>query len=67
MKYFTHYAIKKLTKHEKSSSDYGEEVEILKSLDHPNIVRYHESIEDTDHSFIVMELCSGGSLNKYRV
>jgi hypothetical protein len=30
MKDFTHYAIKKLTKHEKSSSDYREEVEILK-------------------------------------
>ena len=37
-----------------------EEVEILKDLDHPNIVRVIEVIEDERNLNIVTELCSGG-------
>eukprot|EP00587_Corethron_hystrix_P002603 CAMPEP_0113304988 /NCGR_PEP_ID=MMETSP0010_2-20120614/4780_1 /TAXON_ID=216773 ORGANISM="Corethron hystrix, Strain 308" /NCGR_SAMPLE_ID=MMETSP0010_2 /ASSEMBLY_ACC=CAM_ASM_000155 /LENGTH=591 /DNA_ID=CAMNT_0000159287 /DNA_START=256 /DNA_END=2031 /DNA_ORIENTATION=- /assembly_acc=CAM_ASM_000155 len=40
------------------------EVEILKSLDHPNIVKPIEVFESTQNRqlFVVMELCSGGDL-----
>ena len=37
-------------------------VEILKSLDHPNIVRAMETFDYHNRVFIVLELCSGGDL-----
>lgn len=39
-----------------------EEVNILKSLDHPNILRVLEFFEDADRIYIVTELCRGGEL-----
>ena len=38
------------------------EIEILRKLDHPNVVKYIETIEDYDTYYIVMELCNGGEL-----
>jgi calcium-dependent protein kinase len=38
------------------------EVNILKTLDHPNIVRIFEVIQDSKSLNIVMEYCSGGEL-----
>ena len=39
-----------------------EELEILKSLDHPNIIKFHESYIDYRYIHIVMELATGGEL-----
>ena len=41
-----------------------QEIDVQKSLDHPNIVRVYESFEDLEKGevFIIMELCTGGSL-----
>ena len=39
-----------------------DEVNILKTLDHPNIVKVFEVIQDTKYLNIVMEYCSGGEL-----
>ncbi|CAG9322022.1 unnamed protein product [Blepharisma stoltei] len=39
-----------------------QEIEILKQLDHPNIVRVYEFFEDERRLYIVMEYCSGGEL-----
>lgn len=36
------------------------EIDILKSLDHPNIVKAYEVFEKKSQIYIVMELCSGG-------
>lgn len=36
------------------------EISILKSLDHPNIIRIYEYFESLSHIHIVMEYCSGG-------
>jgi calcium-dependent protein kinase len=38
------------------------EVEILKTLDHPNILKVYEYFEDDEHYYIVMEYCEGGDI-----
>lgn len=38
------------------------EIEILKAVDHPNIVKIVEVIEDSRYIYIVQELCVGGEL-----
>ncbi|CAN0131420.1 unnamed protein product [Laminaria digitata] len=39
------------------------EIDLLRSLDHPNIVRAYESYEVGRDLHLVMELCTGGDLN----
>lgn len=39
-----------------------EEVRMLKSLDHPGIVRYHEHFVHEDSLCVVMAYCEGGDL-----
>ena len=38
------------------------EVEILKTVDHPNLPRIYEFFEDDTNFYIVLELCRGGDL-----
>jgi calcium-dependent protein kinase len=38
------------------------EIEILKSLDHPNIVKLFETFEHDNVLYMIMELCTGGEL-----
>lgn len=38
------------------------EVEILKQLDHPNIVKAIETYDYNGRLYLVLELCSGGDL-----
>lgn len=40
------------------------EITILHSLDHPNIIKYHEIFEDQRAFYISMELCKGHNLKK---
>ena len=61
-----HYAIKTLKKNllKPSSLTYiKNEVEIISSLDHPNIVRYFETYEDITQLHIVMEYVPGDNLH----
>eukprot|EP00801_Mesodinium_rubrum_P003142 Mrub_03142.p1 GENE.Mrub_03142~~Mrub_03142.p1 ORF type:complete len:488 (-),score=88.94 Mrub_03142:61-1446(-) len=39
-----------------------EEINILKDLDHPNIVKLYEYNEDKKYSYLIMELLNGGEL-----
>jgi calcium-dependent protein kinase len=58
-------AIKIIFKHDCSDSDQAnilKEVNILKQLDHPNIVKVYEYFSDEKFIFIVMELVQGGEL-----
>jgi serine/threonine protein kinase len=41
------------------------ELNILNSLEHPNIVRLLDSFETYSHMCFVMELCGGGDLASY--
>jgi len=38
------------------------EIDINKSMDHPNIARLYETFEDNQLIYIAMELCSGGEM-----
>ena len=38
------------------------EVEILRNLDHPNIVKVYEYFEDEQNYYIIMEYCEGGDV-----
>jgi len=38
------------------------EVEILKTLDHPNIIKLYEYFEDTKNVYLITEICKGGEL-----
>ena len=38
------------------------ELEILKEVDHPNIIKLYEIYEDQEYLHMVMEYCSGGEL-----
>jgi len=56
-------AVKTISKaHMKSIDEFKKEIEIMKLMDHPNIVKLYESFEDHRSVYLVMELCSGGEL-----
>lgn len=47
----------------RSIDELKNEIDILRRLDHPNIVRAYDTFEDAKQLCIVMELCSGGDLS----
>lgn len=53
---------KDLLTSEASKANLEKEINILKSLDHPNIVRIIEYFEDSKRLYVVMEFCRGGEL-----
>ena len=58
------YAIKTIIK-EKISKDMHllkRELNILRSLDHPYIIKFYETYQDTRFFHLVIEYCSGGDL-----
>jgi len=46
----------------KGKQRFLNELNILKTLDHPNIIKLYEIYEDTESIHLVMEFCSGGEL-----
>ena len=55
------YAIKSIPMKNLSCNinDFMKEVDIISSLDHPNIIKFYESFHDNCFFHIVMELCKG--------
>jgi calcium-dependent protein kinase len=58
-------AVKRLSKekmsaHAKIRLEY--EIDTLKNLDHPNILRLYEVFEDKKYIYLVTEFCQGGEL-----
>ena len=58
------FAIKTIDKHKikKELHLLKRELEILKTLDHPNIVKFYETYQDENYFHLVMEYLSGGEL-----
>ena len=47
---------------EKEKTRLQYEIDILRNLDHPNIVKLYEIFEDKHNIYLVTELCTGGEL-----
>eukprot|EP00931_Biecheleriopsis_adriatica_P053364 TRINITY_DN31222_c0_g1_i1.p1 TRINITY_DN31222_c0_g1~~TRINITY_DN31222_c0_g1_i1.p1 ORF type:complete len:776 (-),score=180.62 TRINITY_DN31222_c0_g1_i1:39-2366(-) len=57
-----YYACKVLHKAEQEKKTLLAEIENLRKMDHPNIVRLYEVNEDREAVSLIMEYCSGGDL-----
>ena len=62
-------ALKEISKeqmetNEESSSELKNEIEILKNLDHPNIMKIYEFFEDEKNIYLINEFCGGGDVAK---
>jgi len=60
-------AMKKIDKMDKKSnyadlSKLKNEVDIMRLMDHPNIIKLHDDFADEKKIYLVMELCTGGEL-----
>lgn len=56
-------AVKAMSKgNPKHVQRFRQEIGILKSMDHPNIIKLFETFEDRARIYLVMELCDGGEL-----
>jgi tRNA A-37 threonylcarbamoyl transferase component Bud32 len=60
------YAVKYLEKQVKGQtiprSDLDSEIELLKSISHPNVVQLYETMEDKNTIYLIMELIKGSDL-----
>lgn len=59
------YAVKSIDKTKLTDTKLDKisrELEILSTLDHPNIIKYYETYNDDQYFHIVMEYCTGGEL-----
>ena len=59
------YAVKSISKKhlsEKDLKDLTREVDIISSLDHPNVIKFYETYHDQFYFHIVTELCRGKDL-----
>lgn len=45
--------------------EFINEINMLITVDHPNILKYYERFEDKHNYFIVTEFCEGGELINY--
>jgi calcium-dependent protein kinase len=54
--------LNKASMDEKERTRLEYEIDLLKNLDHPNIVKLHEVFNDKYNIYLVTELCSGGEL-----
>ncbi|KRX01612.1 Protein kinase-like domain [Pseudocohnilembus persalinus] len=46
----------------KNHERFKREIDIMRELDHPNIIKLYETFEDTRNIYLVMEMCEGGEL-----
>jgi len=45
--------------------EFINEINMLITVDHPNILKYYERFEDKHNYYIVTEFCEGGELINY--
>mmetsp|Transcript_29895 Transcript_29895/g.82077 ORF Transcript_29895/g.82077 Transcript_29895/m.82077 type:complete len:499 (-) Transcript_29895:275-1771(-) len=46
----------------KNLARFKTEIDLMKRMDHPNILKLYETFEDTKNIYLIMELCVGGEL-----
>ena len=60
------FATKKIEKNkiinDKMTDYYFNEIEILKNINHPNIIKLHEIKNTANNTYLIMEYCNGGTL-----
>ena len=52
----------KMQSNEESSLELKNEIEILKNIDHPNIMKIYEFFEDDNNIYLINEFCGGGDV-----
>ena len=55
---------------EENSEEIRNEISVLKSLDHPNIMKIYEFYEDKENMYLITEFCGGDAANiqdKYNI
>jgi len=53
----------KMQSNEESSLELKNEIEILKNIDHPNIMKIYEFFEDDNNIYLINEFCGGGDVS----
>ena len=57
-------AMKVIPKHnQKNNQEILREIDILKNLDHPNVMKIYEFLEDENNYYLIQEFCDGGDLD----
>lgn len=56
-------AVKIIPKNEEKK--FIDEINILKSINHPNIISYENIFEDNENLYLLTEYCSNGTLQNY--
>ena len=49
----------------KQEREFRNEVEILKQIDHPNVIKVYEYFMDAKNFHLVTDLCRGGEMFEY--
>ena len=52
----------KMQNNEESGLELKNEIEILKNIDHPNIMKIYEFFEDDNNIYLINEFCGGGDV-----
>lgn len=56
-------AVKQVSKKKiKNMERFKQEIVILQTLDHPNVLKLYEYFEDSKNVYLITELCRGGEL-----
>ena len=58
-------AIKQIPVNTENRKYVIKEIELLKNLDHPNIVKYYRFLKEENHIYIIMEYLEGNTLKQY--
>jgi serine/threonine protein kinase len=58
-------AVKQIKIDEQNKNLVLKEVEVLKKVEHPNIVQYFNFLKEDNYMFIIMEFLEGGTLKEY--
>ena len=43
----------------------AKEVIIIKNINHPHIVKLHQTLETSNHYYLIFQFCEKGDLEKY--